>query len=855
MIFSNCKKILLSALIFNTLSPLLLYANETQVPQETLVQHNEILEDTLKAVLAQYNAIDLILQDLAIVVNNDLISNLKNKRALLEEVKNIRSIVEEAKGNSYATINPAHLALLIKILDDIVTHLGRELGKGLTSLAPFDLDACVKRAFSSEVDLNNLDRDIVQVRKKIDGLDQEARNAGLQWYNKIYRKVNDTVIQPSIRYSVPQRAGKVMLGAAILFAFWFNTDRGTPEEDLPKSAYERLPVEPGQKRFYGWEYSLRKLVMAYAHNHSEIKPYSDQDFHFGGKNPVGLIGITQLKMIEYAKGNIPLFAMLFGLAPAIYKDEVYGAYDWMVRKVQSAHNYMLGGAYRKLEVRTESMQLEPKITFDDLVGLDHAKRELSLIVEYIKDPERWDRSKLAFEKGFLLTGPTRTGKSYTAEALAGEIRRLLKSQGRNPEEFGFYTISASYIIQNGIAKLLDAAKREAPCVLFIDEIDLLGLQRTGNKDLLHELLQSMSGAFDNDPRKQVILLAATNKPENIEEALKQRGRFGVEIRYEYPNAKDRTIFLVKRLSNLVISLDAFDLDKIVRETEGCSFEDLNAMVKKAFQKSKISGHAITQESLENAIDTEIRHIIFDESKNLPESERDFLAIHQAGHAFACVMLKSDQELAKVTVKPYLPKLKEESPWDPFYKDVDDKQKTIEHGKTFTFHPHDTLNMCTKVEKINLIKMYLAGHIAEEIFLGSCGYSYHKDDKQHALQIAQSIVFEGIKVDKLPKKLQNDMYDAAFKLLNQCKDEVTQLLMAHKDKLQTIIDALKKKQILTAEEVKEIIQPGSSAANKKHETKRIVDAATVEKDLGMKEVKAPTAADLINPRTTETVQAQ
>ena len=142
-------------------------------------------------------------------------------------------------------------------------------------------------------------------------------------------------------------------------------------------------------------------------------------------------------------------------------------------------------------------------------------------------------------------------------------------------------------------------------------------------------------------------------------------------------------------------------------------------------------------------------------------------------------------------------------------------------------------------------MYLAGHIAEEIFLGSCGYSYHEDDKQHALQIAESIVFEGIKVDKLPKKIQNEMYDAAFKLLNQCKEEVTQLLIAHKDTLQLIIDALKKKQILTATEVKEIVKPGSTTANAKSGANKVVDAAIVEKDLGIQEVKAPTVTDIVD----------
>lgn len=845
------------ALSFNVIPQV--YAKDATIPPEVLQQQNEILENTLKNILAHFNALDLILQDLQMIVSNDQVGYVKNKREMVEEIKNIRLLLENVQKDSFTELNPGHICLLNKILDALVEHIGSSLNAGFTTMPAFDIEGTVKRALNSEVDLNDLDQYVETSRKKIEGLSEQAKSAGLVWYNKIYRKIDDYVIQPSIRHSVPQRAGKILLGVAILTTFWFNTDRGTTEEDLPLCLKqggnpskdedyipysEKYPLKDGEQRWYKWEYWLRNLLGAYPHvnSHGDLRNTYLDDFHRGGRNQLQWAGIMQMKMIDFARGNMPMFAYLFGLAPIVYRDELSNAYDWAAKKAYALHNFLRGGAYRNLKFEDQSyqsMSTEPKVTFKDLVGLDHPKDVLSMIVRYIEDPERWDRGNLKPEKGYLLTGPTRTGKSYIAEALAGEIRAILKRQNRNPEEFGFYVIKASFIIKNGIAQVLEAARREAPCVLFIDEIDLLGLQRAGgNRDLLNEFLLSMSGTLENDPKRQVIILAATNKPENLDEALKQRGRFGKEIRFEYPNYRDRREMLKRRLSSLVVNIDSFDLDKLTLETEGCSFEDLNAIVKGAFQKSKIHGVSVTQKDLEEALDIEVRNIIMCDTKNLPAKERELLAIHQAGHALVASLLPSTQRLAKVTIRPVQPKLKEEAVWDAYYKEDNEKQKTIEHGKMFTYHPEDTLNFNSRTEKINSMKIQLAGHAAEEVLLGSCGYSYHIEDNERALNIAKSIVFEGIKVDKLPKKLQNDLFDSAFKLLTQCKKEVAQLLETNKDKLKAVVEALKSKMTLSAADVMSIIETGKLPETQKPNNNTqapMVDAQVIAKELGIQEV--------------------
>ncbi|MDR3550620.1 MAG: AAA family ATPase, partial [Candidatus Babeliales bacterium] len=551
-------------------------------------------------------------------------------------------------------------------------------------------------------------------------------------------------------------------------------------------------------------------------------------------HPLKALGNLEKKMFDFQHGLMPIGAALLGYR-YLFDSETNDSYNWFKKKIVAAHNNLLGGAYASRKTASDDGMIsnkEPRITFDDIVGMEHAKDVLSLIVKYIEDPERWDRAKIAPEKGYLLTGPTRTGKSYMAEGLCGEIKRALKAQNRNPDEFGFYEISATLIQEKGMEVVMHAFKSVAPCVLFIDEIDLLGLQRAGgNSMLLNQFLVSMSGALDSDPKKQIIILAATNKPENMDEALKQPGRFGKEIRFDYPNFNYRKSYLTKRLSPLGINLDAFDLDKIALQTAGCSFEKLNTVIKVAFSNAKKSGHTLTQKLLEKALDSEIRLIRMDEGKDIPIAEKTLISVHQAGHTLATALLKTTHEVSKVTILPVQAKLKEEMVWQAYYKEEEDKQNPIEYGKLFTHQKHDTLNINSKDEMINMCKIQLAGHIAEEILSGSSGYTYHKQDTDHAMQIATAIVCEGLRMDRLPKNIQSEMFDKAFKLLNTCKKEMRALFTEHKATLQAIANELQKNLTLTASQIETIMQTGKlpDAA-----TTKTTDSAIMASELGINE---------------------
>ncbi len=282
----------------------------------------------------------------------------------------------------------------------------------------------------------------------------------------------------------------------------------------------------------------------------------------------------------------------------------------------------------------------------------------------MEDPERFDRAKLTPEKGYLLTGPTRTGKSYLAEALAGEIKEMFKRTNKNPDDFNFFTLSASFILAEGIDVLIERAKKYAPCIIFVDEIDLLCLQRAGGNAVeLSKFLTSMSGFLESDPEKVVIMIAATNRPQNLDTALRQRGRFGKELRFDYPGFNDRKELFTRRIGALA-NVNAFDIDKLARETEGKSYEDINALVRAAFQKGIINGEVLNQEALEKCLDEEVRNIIPSSNTEPSAPEQELIAAHQkAGQALAVMLLDGKEKLAKVTIKPYLTNLHEEAAWE------------------------------------------------------------------------------------------------------------------------------------------------------------------------------------------------
>ncbi|HXW86199.1 MAG TPA: AAA family ATPase, partial [Candidatus Bathyarchaeia archaeon] len=518
--------------------------------------------------------------------------------------------------------------------------------------------------------------------------------------------------------------------------------------------------------------------------------------------------------LDHFATSLPNSAYMFTLGGICYyaaknfwsgDGKLYGIGRTINKWINDSWNDLRGGMFSGQEMKDNYVwDFIPTVTFDDMIGLDEVKENFSLIVKFLENPEQYLLMNTAPHRGYILTGPTRTGKSFSFECLCGEIARMLKRIGKEGQ-FKFWKIESSLVMQYNIKYILEVAKDNAPMVIFIDEIDLLHLQRIGNAQLLADFLLSLGTTLDQDPQKMVILITATNKPEALDHALRQFGRLGKEIRFEYPNYKYRKEYLVHKMNGLAFDPNFFDLERLVQKTEGRSFEELSAVIASSIIRSWVKNEPLSQPIIEETIDAELRRIITAERKNLSQKDIATLSAHFAGHALVAHLLPSDGQLDEVTIYPIYPDLKEEGHWEDFaQKDEKDKQKKIVYGGIFKKYLSDTIHMPTYGESINEIKALLAGFAAEEIIIGKCGYMCHADKRKTAYKLAEDLIYGGLKKETLPKEQCKQLDREAFELFDTCKKEVHVFLLEHKDTLLRIADALQLQSILTELDIENLI---------------------------------------------------
>ncbi len=550
--------------------------------------------------------------------------------------------------------------------------------------------------------------------------------------------------------------------------------------------------------------SLKKLYSVFG------KPYTISTT--GNVLPDASSGIASaLDHFASSMPNFPYIFSLSGVCFLAYKGfwsgdgKLHGIGRTINNFIYEKWNDLRGGMFSAQSMKDNYVwDFVPTVTFEDMIGLDEVKENFSLIVKFLENPEQYLLMNTAPHRGYILTGPTRTGKSFSFECLCGEIANMLKRLGREGQ-FKFWKIESSLVFQYSIKYILEVAKDNAPMVLFIDEIDLLQLQRVGNAQLLADFLLSLGTTLDQDPQKMVILITATNKPEALDHALRQFGRLGKEIRFEYPNYKYRKKYLVHKMGGLAFDPTFFDLDRLVQKTEGRSFEQLSAVIASSIIRSWVKNEPLSQSIIEETIDAELRRIITAERKNLSEKDIATLAAHFAGHALVAHLLPIEGSLDEVTIYPIYPDLQEEGHWEDLVKkDEKDKQKKIVYGGIFKKYLSDTIYMASYTETVNEIKALLAGFAAEEIVLGSCGYMCHTDKRKLAYKLAEDLVYGGLKKENLPKEQYRRFDQEAFELFNSCKKEVYDFLVEHKDALVRIANALQEHSILTDTDIAKLV---------------------------------------------------
>jgi cell division protease FtsH len=473
---------------------------------------------------------------------------------------------------------------------------------------------------------------------------------------------------------------------------------------------------------------------------------------------------------------------------------------FLMRQMQAGGNKAL--SFGKSRARLLSAQ-QKKVTFKDVAGTDEAKEELQEIIEFLKDPQKFQKLGGRIPKGVLLVGPPGTGKTLLARAIAGEAN------------VPFFSISGSDFVEmfvgvgaSRVRDLFEQGKKNAPCIIFIDEIDAVGRHRGAGlggghderEQTLNALLVEMDGFESNEG---VILIAATNRPDVLDPALLRPGRFDRRVVVARPDVKGREEILRVHTRKKPIA-DDVDLSIIARGTPGFSGADLESLANEAaLWAARQNRKFVLMEDFEMAKDKVLMGV---ERKSLilSDEEKKNTAYHEAGHALVAAMTPGADPVHKVTIIP----------------------RGMALGLTMQL-PTDDKHSYTKEHLEGMLAVLMGGRTAEEMFLGHITTGAG-NDIERATDIARNMVCEwgmselgplaygkkeeaiflgreiaqhrdfseatAVDIDKEVKRIVNEAYEKAKNIQN-----------LHRDILETIAQGLLEREVLDANEVRLLIE--------------------------------------------------
>jgi cell division protease FtsH len=511
--------------------------------------------------------------------------------------------------------------------------------------------------------------------------------------------------------------------------------------------------------------------------------------------------LRTLPGFEIHRPNTLLLSVVWSVLPIL----VIAAFIWFffIRQIKMAGKGALSFGKSKARLLAKERN---KTTFKDVAGVDEAIEEVSELVEFLKDPKKFQRLGGRIPKGVLMIGPPGTGKTLLAKAIAGEA------------DAAFFSISGSDFVEmfvgvgaSRVRDMFEQARKNTPCLIFIDEIDAVGRSRGhglgGGNDEREQTLNALLVEMDGfDTQEGIIIIAATNRPDVLDPALMRPGRFDRQVTVNLPDVRGREGILKVHAKNVKLA-PGVDLSIIARGTPGFSGAELaNLLNEAALLAARTNKKAVGLEELEEARD-KVRWGRERRSMAMTDEEKKFTAWHEAGHALVNVMLTHTHPLHKVTIIPRGQSL----------------------GATM-YLPKQDIHSRQRKEMLDLIAVTMAGRIAEEIVLEDVSTGAAMDIQQ-ATQLARAMVCQFGMSDKLGmvqygeddefvflgremargKNYSEDtarQIDAEIKRITDEGYKVAKdIIFTNRDKLELIAKSLLEFETLEGAQVEEIIRTG------------------------------------------------
>ena len=469
----------------------------------------------------------------------------------------------------------------------------------------------------------------------------------------------------------------------------------------------------------------------------------------------------------------------------------------MMKKMGGSNSMMFGMGKSNAKIYVKSSE---GIKFADVAGEDEAKENLTEIVEYLHNPEKYKEIGASMPKGILLVGPPGTGKTMLAKAVAGEANVPFFSMSGSEFVEMFVGMGASKV-----RDLFSQAKEKAPCIVFIDEIDAIGKKRDGQmggnderEQTLNQLLTEMDGFEGNNG---VMILAATNRPESLDPALLRPGRFDRRVPVELPDLKGREEILKVHAKKIKLA-DNVDFTKIARMASGASGAELANITNEAALRAVRDGRKYaTQADLEESIEVVIAGY---QKKNaiLTDHEKRVVSYHEIGHALVAAKQTNSAPVQKITIVPRT-------------SGALGYTMQVEDGNHY---------LMTKEEMENKIATYTAGRAAEEVVFGSVTTGASNDIEQ-ATKLARAMItrygmsqeFDMVAMEAVTNQYlggdtslscsaetQTLIDKKVVELVKKQHEKAGQILLENREKLDELANYLYEKETITGEEFMHIL---------------------------------------------------
>ena len=484
---------------------------------------------------------------------------------------------------------------------------------------------------------------------------------------------------------------------------------------------------------------------------------------------------------------------------------------WFINKQMGGKNGSFDFGKSKAKLSSD----KNKVTFKDVAGLKEEKEEVKELIDFLKNPKKFQKLGARIPKGVLLDGPPGTGKTLLARAVDGEAN------------VPFYYISGSDFVElfvgvgaSRVRDMFQQAKRTAPCLIFIDEIDAVGRQRGSGiggghderEQTLNQLLTEMDGFGENEG---IIIIAATNRPDVLDPALLRPGRFDRQVTVNLPDVKGREEILKVHARNKVLA-DGVNIEALAKRTPGYSGADLeNLLNEAALLAVRRNKEAITMSEIDEASDRVLMGPA-KSSKTRSENDRKLVAYHESGHAVVGIKLKGANDVQKVTIIP--------------------------RGSAGGYNmmiPSEEKICSTKTDLLEQITGLLAGRVAEEVVFGEITTGAENDFSK-ATKIARAMVTEYGMSDLGPMQLEqqegsvflgrdynksrnfsnevaHEIDTEMRKIIDECYKKATKIIKNNRDLLELLATTLLEYETLTKEQIDYLVENGKMPSEEKETT--------------------------------------